>query len=150
MRMKHGEKIAPLAALAAAVSSLACCLPLAFAAALGSAGLGVAFAVARPWLLGLSFVFLAVGFYQLSAAKRACRRLSRATLVLYGVAVIAVAAMTVFPQSVAGFLADFGGSQAPAFQPALADLDQQSLEALKTSFNRDSAAVRIILLLSPT
>src|SRR3989442_996744 len=60
--MKHGEKIAPLVALTAAVSSLACCLPLAFAAALGSAGLGVAFAVARPWLLGLSFVFLAVGF----------------------------------------------------------------------------------------
>lgn len=38
----------------------------------------------------------------------------------------------------------------PPQQPGLADLTPQSLPQFKTEFNRDSADLRVILLLSPT
>ena len=148
--MKHSEKLAPVAALAAALSTVVCCLPLGFAAALGTAGLSMLLGWARPWLLGIAFVFLAIGIYQLFSARRACRRTSRATLALYGICTVALLALTLFPQAVAGFLADLGGSRTPVSQPAVADIDTQSLEALKSAFNRAAGGKRIIVLLSPT
>jgi hypothetical protein len=38
--MKHSEKIAPLAAVIGALSTLVCCLPLGIAGAAGAAGFG--------------------------------------------------------------------------------------------------------------
>lgn len=42
------------------------------------------------------------------------------------------------------------GSHTPSNQPALAEINRQSLAALQEEFNRTSASVRVILLLSPT
>lgn len=42
------------------------------------------------------------------------------------------------------------GSHAPAGQPALADVNHQSLTELQTEFNNTVAGVRVVLLLSPT
>ncbi len=44
----------------------------------------------------------------------------------------------------------FSGHQVPAGQPPLADLNTDSLDTLKSDFNRNSDRVRVILLLSPT
>src|SRR5580700_6123483 len=49
---------------------MGCCLPLGFAAALGTAGASTLFAALRPWLLGISVVLLGVGFWQQRTAKR--------------------------------------------------------------------------------
>jgi hypothetical protein len=42
------------------------------------------------------------------------------------------------------------GHQAPAGQPPLGELNNDSLKALKNDFNLNSDRVRVILLLSPT
>jgi len=38
--VKHTEKLAPVAAVVSAISCIACCLPIGFAAAAGIAGVG--------------------------------------------------------------------------------------------------------------
>jgi hypothetical protein len=42
------------------------------------------------------------------------------------------------------------GHKTPAQQQPLADLNPESLPALKAEFNRSSGDVRVVLLLSPT
>ena len=64
--MKHGEKIAPVAAALTGLATLACCLPMGFAAAAVTAGLSTVVAAYQPWFLGLSVVLLAVGLVQLN------------------------------------------------------------------------------------
>src|ERR1035441_295613 len=49
--VKHGEKLAPVAAVVSAISCMACCLPLGIAAAAGTAGLGLVLEPVRPDLL---------------------------------------------------------------------------------------------------
>ena len=44
----------------------------------------------------------------------------------------------------------FGTHNAPAGQPALANLDAASLDMLRADFNRAAGEARIIVLLSPT
>lgn len=44
----------------------------------------------------------------------------------------------------------FGTHQTPQGQPALAQIDSSSLEALRADFNAASDSVRLIVLLSPT
>lgn len=110
MNERNGQKetrsayLAPMAALMSAIASLACCLPLAFLAALGTAGAGAVFAALRPWLLVLSAIMLAIGFVQLYRARK-CRRRSIASVTLFWVAVVIFLAMLFFPQQVASLLA---------------------------------------------
>ena len=104
--MRHSEKIMPVAAAVTALSSMACCLPLGIAAAAGAGGLAVVLAPIRPWLLALSAVFLAIGLVQLYRSRGACRRRSRATIALFWIAGIIVFGLMIFPQTVAGILAD--------------------------------------------
>ena len=104
--MKHAEKIMPLAAVTTALASLACCLPLGFAAAAGAGGLALVLAPISPWLLALSAVFLAVGILQLYRSRNTCRRRSRTTLALFWIAAVVVLGLIIFPQMVAGILAD--------------------------------------------
>ena len=106
--MKHGEKAAPLAALASAISCMACCLPLGLSAAAGFAGIAVMLEGLRPWLMTLSAGLLLFGLWQLYRGPRGCRTRSRASLVIYWICAGAVAAMLIAPQLVAGFLADLG------------------------------------------
>jgi hypothetical protein len=104
--VKHLEKIAPVAAVISAISTLACCLPLGIAAAAGTAGLSVVLAPFRPWLMGLSAVLLACGLWQLYNNRAACRRRSRTSVAIFWVCAGVVLTMIIFPQIVAGLLAD--------------------------------------------
>jgi hypothetical protein len=104
--MKHSEKIAPAAAVISALSTLSCCLPLGIAAAAGAAGLGVLEEPLRPWLIGLSIALLGVGFTQLCRSRGACQRLSPASVAVFWFSAIVVLATLVFPQDLAGVLAD--------------------------------------------
>ena len=96
------------------VSSLAtmgCCLPLGFAAALGTAGASTLFETLRPWLLGTSVVLLVVGFWQQRRAQQCAVKRSYVSAVLLWSALALVVGMILFPQEIAGFLADrFAGS----------------------------------------
>jgi hypothetical protein len=104
--MKRSEKIAPAAAVISALSTLACCLPLGIAAAAGAAGLGVLVEPLRPWLIGLSIALLGVGFTQLYRSRGTCQRRSRASVAVFWFSAIVVLTTLVFPQALAGVLAD--------------------------------------------
>ena len=97
------EIILPVAAVVSAVSTLACCLPLAIAGGVGAAGVAVILEPLRPWLLGFAAVLLGIGGLQLCFSRRACRRSSRMSLVIFCTAAAAVLAMVLFPQTVASF-----------------------------------------------
>lgn len=105
--MKHAERITPVAAVVSALLSIACCLPFAFPAALGLAGLGVVFSAVRPWLAAASLALLGVGLVQL-LRRRACGRRSPASLALFGIAALVVLGFLLFPQWIAGLIADLG------------------------------------------
>lgn len=61
-------------------------------------------------------------------------------IVLLAAAIVAVLAGFYFSQ----------GSRSPAGQPALVEIDSQTLPNLQAQFNRDEGILRVILLLSPT
>jgi hypothetical protein len=103
---EHSKLIAPTTAMASAVLSLACCLPLGFVAALGAAGASVWLQSVRPWLLGLSIVLLTVGFIQQSRARSCGVKRGLASNMMLWMATLLVLAMIFFPQTVAAFLAD--------------------------------------------
>jgi hypothetical protein len=105
--MKQGTGLsASLVAILSSVATIGCCLPFAFAAALSSGAAGVFFTVLRPWLLGLSIVLLGVGFWQQRRAKQCDVRGRRLSSVLLWLAVVVVLGMVLFPQHIAGFIAD--------------------------------------------
>jgi hypothetical protein len=106
--IKQGSGIA--ASLGAIVSSLAtmgCCFPLGFAGALGAAGASAFVQRFRPLLLGLSIVLLGIGFWQQRRARLCAVKRSYLSTVLLWTAVVLVVAMIVFPQEIAGFIADY-------------------------------------------
>jgi hypothetical protein len=103
--MKHSDKLAPAGALTAALISISCCLPFSIPAALGLAGLSMFASVNQVWLIGASLVLLSVGVIQLFR-KPTCQRRSRTSIAFLCVAAVLVVAVTLFPQSIAGFLAD--------------------------------------------
>jgi hypothetical protein len=105
--MKQGSGIsAPLGAIVSSLATMGCCLPLGFAGALGAAGASAFLQRFRPWLLALSIVFLGVGFWQQRCAKLCAVKRSYLSTVLFWTAVVLVVAMIVFPQEIAGFVAD--------------------------------------------
>jgi hypothetical protein len=85
---------------------MTCCLPLGFAAALGAGAASAFFAALRPWLLGLSVAMLGLGFWQQHRAKHCAVRGRLVGKVLLWAAVIVVLGMILFPQQIAGFIAD--------------------------------------------
>lgn len=104
--MKAVERGAPAAAIVAALSALACCLPFGMVGALGLAGLSVWIAPLRPWLLVASVLLLALSFWQIYRRGRQCNaRRSRVSVALFWVAVVVVLLVTVFPQVIANLLA---------------------------------------------
>ena len=105
--MKSGTGIsASLGAIVSSLATMVCCLPLAFAAAIGTASVGTFLLKFRPWFLAFSVVLVAVGFWQQRRAKRCAVRGRVAGQVLLWLAVAAVVGMVVFPQQIAGFIAD--------------------------------------------
>jgi len=103
--MKVLEKGAPAAAIIAALSTLACCVPLGFLGAAGLASMSVWVQPLRPWLLGTSAALLCLGVVQLYFRKSACNRRSTVSLVLFWIAVAVVVLVSLFPQVIASLIA---------------------------------------------
>lgn len=103
--MKRLEKWMPAAAALAALSTFLCCLPLGIAGGVLAAGIGLAVAPLRPWLLVLSALLLGIGLVQLYRSNRSCQRRGWGGIALFLVAAVIVIGITFFPQLVAGFLA---------------------------------------------
>ena len=94
-----------MVAAVSALATLACCLPLGIAGAVGALGLSVVLESMRPWLIAFAILCLSLGLFQLWRGHRACGRRSSFSLVLFAVAVVIVFAVIVFPQQVAGLMA---------------------------------------------
>jgi hypothetical protein len=105
--VKQGAGIsASLAAILSSLATIACCIPLGFAAALGAGAASAFFTTLRPWLLGLSVVLLGLGFWQQRRAKQCAVRGRLVGQVLLWAALAVVLGMILFPQQIAGFIAD--------------------------------------------
>jgi FtsH-binding integral membrane protein len=105
--MKRGTGIsASVGAILGSMATMVCCLPLAFAAAIGAAGVSAFLLRFRPWFLGLSIVLLGFGFWQQRRARQ-CEVKGRVLgQALLWTAVIVVVGTILFPQQIAGFIAD--------------------------------------------
>jgi hypothetical protein len=104
--VKAVERGAPAAAILAALSALACCLPFGIVGALGLAGVSFWIARLRPWLLGAAVLLLVLGFWQIYRRGNQCNvRRSRVSVALFWMAAVVVLLVTVFPQLIANWLA---------------------------------------------
>jgi hypothetical protein len=142
--VKHGEKLAPVAAVVSAASCLACCLPFGIAAAAGAAGLSVMHDGLRPYLLGLSGALLIFGLWQLCCSRGTCRRRTPTGLAVFWISSLIVLAVAFTPQFVGGLLA---GGLPLGISAHAADFD---LKAFQADFNAAADRTRLIVLLSPT
>jgi len=105
--VKKGPGIsASLAAIASSLATMACCLPLGFAGALGAASASAFLQRFWLWFLALSIVLLGIGFWQQRRARLCSLKRSYLSAVLLWTAIVLVGGMIVFPQQIAGFIAD--------------------------------------------
>jgi hypothetical protein len=105
--VKQGSGIsASVGAIVSSLATMVCCLPLAFAGAIGAAGASAFLLKFRPWFLVLSVALLGVGFWQQRRAQLCAVRGRIFGLVLLWTAVVVVVGMILFPQQIAGFIAD--------------------------------------------
>ena len=102
--MKHSEKITSVTGALTAVATLACCIPMGFAAAAASASLGAVVASYREWFLGASVALLMIGAVQ---QRRSCSTRGYGSAVILALSAAVVALVIFFPQVVAGLLADW-------------------------------------------
>ncbi len=105
--MKHGEKAAPVMAALTGLATIACCLPMGFAAAAVTASLGTAVAAYQPWFLGASVLLLLVGAVQLRQTQRACGTRGYSSVIVFSVSAVIVVLVVLFPDVIAGLLADW-------------------------------------------
>ena len=107
---KSGSKstmVASVAALGSVIAASTCCLPLLpFLVAAGAAGTSGFFTQLRPYLLVLSVLLIAFGFYKSWRAKQCNCRPSKISTFLLWLSAIAVFVFIFFPQVVASLLAD--------------------------------------------
>jgi uncharacterized membrane protein YidH (DUF202 family) len=103
--MRIAERTTPVAAVIAALSTLACCLPLGFVGAIGLAGLSVWAQTLRGWFLGLAITLLVVGFVQLYRGRNQCKKHSPLSIAMLWVATAIVLLVILFPQMIATLLA---------------------------------------------
>ena len=105
--MRQGTGISvSVGAILSSLASLSCCFPLGFAAALGAGAAGAFVTALRPWLLGLSVVLIGFGFWQQRRATQCAVKGRIVGQVMLWAAVVVVLGMILFPQQIAGFLAD--------------------------------------------
>ena len=108
MEPRLAERLTPLAAAASALAVFACCVPLGVAGALGVLALGSLFDALQPWFLGTATVLLALSAYQCYRGRQTCRlRRSRFSLAVLGLSAAIVLLVLLFPQNVAGWIADY-------------------------------------------
>ncbi|MBV9179765.1 MAG: hypothetical protein JO356_00515 [Acidobacteria bacterium] len=103
--MRVIERATPVAAVLAALSSVACCLPFAFIGAAGFLGISARLQGLRPWLLAAAGVLLVVAFFQLYLRRDHCERRSRVSLAIFWIAAAIVLLLILFPQIAASILA---------------------------------------------
>src|SRR5215469_2819588 len=107
---KSGSKstvIASIAALGSVIAASSCCLPLLpFLFAAGAASTSVFLAQFRPYLLVLSVLLVAFGFYKSWRAKQCNCKPSRVSTFLLWFSAIVVLLMILFPQVIANLVAD--------------------------------------------
>jgi hypothetical protein len=103
--MRIGERATPVAAVIAALSSLACCLPLGFVGAVGLAGLSAWAQSFRGWFLGFAVALLLFGFVQLYRGGKQCETRSPLSMAMLWVATAIVLVFLLFPQMIASLLA---------------------------------------------
>ena len=107
---KTGSKstaVASIAALASVIAVSSCCLPLLpFLFAAGAASTSAFIAEFRPYLLVLSVLFVAFGFYKSWRAKQCNCQPSRISTFLLWFSAIVVVVMIFFPQVIANLVAD--------------------------------------------
>jgi hypothetical protein len=108
METRFPERVTPLAAAVTALAAFACCVPLGLAGALGVLALGNLFDALQPWFVSAATLLIAVSAFQAYRGRRTCRtggrRFSLAVLALSATIVLLV---LLFPQSVAGWIADY-------------------------------------------
>lgn len=93
-------------AIISSLATLSCCLPPAILAAGGFAALATLPSLLRPWLIFLSVGFLAVGAVTAIRGARCGSRVSKSNWILLALAALIVLLTTLFPQFVAGIVAD--------------------------------------------
>ena len=103
--MKPAEGVTPVAAIVAALSTMACCLPLSFLAAAGITGLGLRMQAFRPWFVAGAILLLVIGFLQLYRRRDHCWRRSPASVALFWMATAIVLVVILFPQAIANLMA---------------------------------------------
>lgn len=103
--MKLLEKGTAVAAIASALSTMACCLPLGLLGSMGLVGMSIWAQHFRRLLLGAAIMFLFVGLLQLYAYKRKCVRRSTSSVILFWTAVVFVILVMFFPQVIASLIA---------------------------------------------
>jgi uncharacterized membrane protein len=110
-RVKSGSKstaITSIAAIGSVIAASSCCLPLLpFLFAAGTASASVLVAQLRPYLLILSVLLVAFGFYKSWRAEQCNCRPSRISTFLLWFSAIVVVVMIFFPQVIANLVADF-------------------------------------------
>ena len=104
--MKHAEKVAPVAAAVTAVATIVCCLPVAFAAAVATTSLAMVVSTFQPAFVAASLLLLGVGLVQLWRMPRSCAGRPTASVVVYSLSAAVVLLVVLFPQVLAGILAD--------------------------------------------
>jgi membrane protein YdbS with pleckstrin-like domain len=108
MDTRLAERFAPLTALAAVVAAFACCVPLGLAGAVGVLSVGLLFDAWQGWFLFGAVVLFALAAFLSLRGRRACRRRSsRFSLAVLGLSAAVVVLVLVFPQVVAGWIADY-------------------------------------------
>ncbi|SRR6266568_3229922 len=107
---KHDSKstvVASLAALGSVIVASSCCLPLLpFLLAAGAAGTSAFLVQLRPYLLGLSVLLIAFGFYKSWRAKQCDCGPSRFSTFLLWFSAIVVLVFIFFSQVIANLVAD--------------------------------------------
>ena len=99
--------VVSLAALGSVVATSSCCLPLLpFVFAAGAAGTSAFIAQLRPYLLVLSVLLIAFGFYKSWRAKQCNCKLSRISTFILWFSAIVVFLFIFFPQVIANLVAD--------------------------------------------
>ena len=103
--MRIVERATPVAAVIAALSTLACCLPFGFLGAMGLAGLSLWTRSYGVWLLAVAAVLLVVGFVQLYRGRGRCRKRSPLSIAVFWIATVIVLLVIFFPQVIASLVA---------------------------------------------
>lgn len=96
---------ASVGAILSVLTTIGCCFPIGFTAALGAGAASAFFATLRPFLLGLSVVLIGLGFWQQHRAKQCAVRGRWISEVMLWAAVVTVVGMILFPQQIAALLA---------------------------------------------